>query len=462
MAKHEAIKHEVIKHVGAIHISNTLSLLGRKVSNVLLLNAWNNLIDQEVHTISIRDLADAVGLDSNDLNVIKNALGTLVDTSLVWNVIGKDKKNVWSKSSILGSVQIVEGTGICSYTYPLHLRELLRNPNIFARINLLIQRQLDSKYSLALWEFASGELAVSKCGAGEQCTTDWIDLGKVHEILGSTDESYQEYKIFNQRILKPAISEINKISNLEIFNTESMREKRKITALRFSISPKDSYQLPPGTEIPSLLSEQTPALPLSVNDDKDNLVLSLMEQGFEEKVARGIVRGYSAERIAENLDWAVKQINSGRPVERPAGFITSAIRRDFVAPERVKRKKTVEVKQHEQSKQEREAIIEKIKGNFWLYKVNIVNQRLSELSEDEIELFDREMVEKNVFRTPERWAEYRREGITDKREHMPLRGLFYSFAMSRLLTDSEKDITVYARSQGVSDAIIRELQMRGE
>ena len=459
MGYYSLAKHEVIKHIGAIHVSNTLSFLCRKVSNVLLLNAWNNLIDKEVHTISIRDLADAVGLDSNDLVLIRNALGSLVETSLIWNMLGRDKKNVWSKSAILGSVQIAEGTGICEYSYPPHLRQLLRHPNIFAKINLLIQRQFDSKYSLALWEFASGELALSKCEGGNQCTTDWIELEKIHEILGSTERSYQEYKEFRQKVLKPAISEVNHISNLEIVNTESMRENRKITALRFSIVPKESYQLPLGMTTSSLLIEQTP-LPLSTDDDKGKVVLRLIENGIEEKVARGLVRGYGTGRIIENLEWAVQQIETGRPIERPAGFITSAIRRDFVEPERVKRKKVQEIKQKEQVKQDRESIIEKVRGNFWLYKVSMVKKRLDSFSTVEKEQFDRDMVEKNVFCSPERWEEYNREGITDKREHTPLRGMFYGFAMPRVLTESERDVVTYARSQGIDDTLIQELRKR--
>jgi hypothetical protein len=195
-----------------------------------------------------------------------------------------------------------------------------------------------------------------------------------------------------------------------------------------------------------------------VADEKSTILARLIEYGIDEKVARGLVRGFGIDRITENLEWAVKQIESGRQIERPGGFITSAIRRDFVAPERVKRKKVQIAKQNERIKQEREAIIEKYKGDFWLYKVDMVTQRIAGLSDSDREGFEKAMVDANVFHTPARWEEYRREGITDKREHAAIRGMFHSFAMNRLLTEEERDIGVYARSKGADETTIRELR----
>lgn len=450
-------KHEVVKHVAAIHVSNKLSLLERKVSNVLLRNAWDSLVDQETHSIKIQDLADAVGFDSNDIGLVKDAIRTLRGVEIQWNILGTDKKNVWGVSGILASAVIDDNTGMCEYCYPVHLRELLRNPNIFARLNLFIQREFDSKYSLALWEYAAGQIAL----AGENPTeviTPWLTIDALHELLGSTNPSYEEFKIFKRAILNPAISEINRISDLEITNTEQQREKRRVTALRFSVNQKEAYQLPLGLTIPKILDEQEQSvLPHAANEEKALLLTRLIERGIEEKVARGLVRGYGVDRISENLEWAERQIESGRQIERPGGFITSAIRRDFVAPERVKRKKVQAVKQKEKTKQEQEAFIEKFKGDFWLRKVDMVAHRIAALSTHDREEFERSMVDANVFRTPARWEEYRREGITDKREHTALRGLFYGFAMSRLLTEDERDIVAYARSQGADDAMIREL-----
>lgn len=455
-------RHEVVKHIGAIHISNTLSLLERKISNVLLRNAWDFLTEKEVHTISVRELADAAGFESKDIELIKRSLTSLVKASVTWNILGRDKKNVWGISSILGSVQISEGSGICEYTYPAHLRQLLKNPNIFARLNLLIQRQFDSKYALALWEYASGEVSLSGDESmKERCLTEWITVETLHRLLGSENPAYAEYKIFNRDVLKPAISEVNRVSNLDIIETETQREKRKIIALRFAILPKESYQLPLDLEIPRLLdSEVVQPIPVEVNEEKAVLVRRMMDAGVDEKGARGVSRSYGVDRITENLDWALAQIESGRNIKRPGAFIVSAIRNDYIAPERVKRKKVQQTRMDnqkaERDKKELEALVAKVQGDFWLHRVAKVDAAISAFSDDEKAVYERRMEEGNAFHTVKFWEEYRRSGL----ESRPIRALFYSFAFRELLDDEDCDLIGYAQSQGVATDVLTALNQK--
>jgi len=62
-----ALRRETVKkNVAAIHISGKLSLLQRKLSNVLLLNAYDALTTAQSHSIDARTLAAIVGYNSND------------------------------------------------------------------------------------------------------------------------------------------------------------------------------------------------------------------------------------------------------------------------------------------------------------------------------------------------------------------------------------------------------------
>jgi len=453
-------KHEVVKHIGAIHVSNELSLLERKVSNVLLKNAWEHLSDREIHTISIRDLADMVGFDSKDVEKIKEALRALRSTEIQWNILGQDRKNsVWGVSGILASVQIHEGEGICQYAYPPHLRNILRNPNIFARINLLIQRQFGSKYALGLWEYASGELALSgtESISEQECLTEWVTIEMFRDLLGSNNPTYDEFKIFNRDVLKPAISEVNRVSNLEIRDTEYRREKRKITALRFSILPKGTYQLPFDFPIPEALENEPIArLPAGASDEKAELIRRMVEVGVSEKVAQGTARAFGVDRITENLDWAVRQIESGRDIRNPAAFAVSAIRGDWVQPERVKRKKTRDIEQTVRDRKELEALVSKIEGDFWLARVDWVEAIRAGFSDDERAAFERRMVEKNVFVTEERWERYRTGGIEDR----AIRSLFYKLAFDELLSTEQRDMLRFAEGRGASADVIEAIRKK--
>lgn len=49
------------KHVAAIHTSGELSLLERKMANVFLLNAYDNLLNNRTHKINVKLLSTMLG-----------------------------------------------------------------------------------------------------------------------------------------------------------------------------------------------------------------------------------------------------------------------------------------------------------------------------------------------------------------------------------------------------------------
>jgi hypothetical protein len=63
---HLETKREVFKHSAAIQIHNNITLLQRRVWNVLLFNAYNELESEEEHHIALAELVKLVGYDSHD------------------------------------------------------------------------------------------------------------------------------------------------------------------------------------------------------------------------------------------------------------------------------------------------------------------------------------------------------------------------------------------------------------
>ena len=53
---------EVIKASPAIQIESKITLLQRRMWNVLLANAYNELPDKETHHVSVSELAEKIGL----------------------------------------------------------------------------------------------------------------------------------------------------------------------------------------------------------------------------------------------------------------------------------------------------------------------------------------------------------------------------------------------------------------
>ncbi len=80
-------REDVKKHVPAIHVSGKLSLLQRKLSNVLLLNAYDPLVTQSRHRINARTLCLMIGYNSNDMEALKTALRGLAETVVGWDML---------------------------------------------------------------------------------------------------------------------------------------------------------------------------------------------------------------------------------------------------------------------------------------------------------------------------------------------------------------------------------------
>src|SRR6516162_6045569 len=79
------------KHVGLIHCENKLTLIQRKICNILLFNALDKINDQDIYEISIRKLCSLIGYNSNDSKKIKESVKTLISTVMEWNLLEDSK-----------------------------------------------------------------------------------------------------------------------------------------------------------------------------------------------------------------------------------------------------------------------------------------------------------------------------------------------------------------------------------
>lgn len=224
----------VKKAVGAIHIdSRRLSLLNRKIYNCLLFNAYPTMLEREEHAIPIQYLSELAGYDSHDLDHLKTSVKAMMNTVIEWNVLN-DGKEEWGAAVLLGGVDFVNG--LCIYSIPPNLKRKLHNPKIYDLIRIGVSSLFGSKYSLSMYENCHRYLRVGSTG--------WIDIDTLRRLLGvdTTNKLYSTFAEFNRRIIKPAIKEVNEVSDIEIFKTEYKRTPRAITSIKFSVRVNKSYK----------------------------------------------------------------------------------------------------------------------------------------------------------------------------------------------------------------------------
>jgi hypothetical protein len=251
------------KHSAAIQIHNTLTLLQRKTWNVLLWYAYHELPTKDMHSIPTQQLMRLVGYDSKDEAYLKETTMAMMQCIVEWNVLGKDGAQVWGAAVLLASVEIAHG--LCSYGFAPHLRHKLYNPDMFARLDLDLQKQFKSKYALALWELCTDYLG-GKRDVGE---TPWITLADFRKLMGIAAGMYSLYKLLSQRVLTPALAEINRVSDFQV-TVEYQRHGRQITALKFTM--RRIVALPNPATLPPRQASDPENLP--------GVVLALQEAGL--------------------------------------------------------------------------------------------------------------------------------------------------------------------------------------
>ncbi len=318
------------KHVAAVHINNRLTLTQRKASNVLLYNAYENLMTARVHRIRVKDLAEAIGFNTNNLEPLKEALKTLARTVLEWNILDENGAHEeWGATTLLA--QAVIKHGYCIYAYSPDLCEKLYRPEIYALLNLSIQRKFSSSYALALYENC---LRYRRVG-----TTGWIGLDNLKRLMGinETDAYYQDFRKFNDKVIKPAARQVNDTSDL-FLDIEYQRSNRKVAAVRFQVSDNPQMLLFAQRQaaLAAALERETPAVEDPVETVSENQAGERLERlrerlqvlGLNSRQVRTALASYDSAYLEGNIAIVEHDLATGKVQNLPA-YLLAALRDDY-------------------------------------------------------------------------------------------------------------------------------------
>ncbi|TPE51624.1 replication initiation protein [Amaricoccus solimangrovi] len=306
----------VKKNVAAIHVSGKLTLLQRKLSNVLLLNAYDDLLSKPSHRIDARALCLMIGYNSNDTETLKTALRGLAETVAEWDMLDERGRQEWGVSALLSYAKLKEG--VCEYAYSPALAEKLHDPKVFALINLNIQRRFTSGHALALYENCYRFVRTGSTG--------WWEIALFRRLMGVDGSAYYEtFKHLNAKIIKPSVAEINRGSNI-IVAPEFRRRGRAVEEIRFRI-------------------RENPQLAMFEIDDGEAVrggavYARLIGLGVGDRLARQWIAEHGEGQVAEKLAYVEGQGS----VRSPLRYLSAALRDGFgpapateAAPERLTR-----------------------------------------------------------------------------------------------------------------------------
>lgn len=359
------------KHVGLIHCENKLTLIQRKICNILLFNALDKINDQEIHEIQLKHLCSLVGYNSNDTKLIKDAIKSLISTVLEWNLL-EDNKFLneddypqeiitWNASSLLAGASIRSGK--ISYSYSPQIKPVLSSLDIYGRINLFVQAKFNSNYSLVLYENCVRFKNIKQ--------TAWFPLPLFRSLMGVTENKYLAFKEFKRNVINVAVKEVNQKSDIHI-EPQFKKIGRNIAAIQFSVVENENYQpsfRKPRQVITSVYSAQ-----------KESSLLDILAREYyiSERQANGIIKKYEYQYIIDKM----RLIRTKKNVKHLGAYLISALKKDYVE-KNATAKKNATTNFEKTSVREAKAASEitPLKNKYMFYKLNMYKNFIEQQSD---------------------------------------------------------------------------------
>lgn len=304
------------KHVSIIHAYSLMSMLQRKIVNVLLYEAIKGNHRQKSHNsvavecqIPFSTLSKAIKFNSNNNQYLKEAIDGLASLKIEWNLL-KDK--VPSDISFL-NLRILHGSptfykdNSLNFSFHKVMLDLASNPAVYGTIDVDLQSEFESKYSHALYENSTRFINLQK--------NKVIQLDTFRKILGVQEGKYVNARELTRNVIAPSIEEVNDRSDF-IVSLDTMKSGRKTTGFEISIKSKNK--------------------PIITNDvsnahqhEKISKEIKLEFGVISETVLSNILNNYSEEYLLEKIAYTKKYAKKESTGLYPIPYFISAIKHDY-------------------------------------------------------------------------------------------------------------------------------------
>ena len=183
-----------------------LTMNDRRIYNLLIDNAWDTITEDKVHEVSKQDLQrtkhksyDRVG------ESIERLMGSLAKVKII-----QDGEPAYLRVQLLGAnTEQVSSSGVIRYEFPKDLRDIIRESEIFARLQREVMYQLTGKYSLVLYEM------IQKRGNQRFINEEIFEIEHLRELLVEPGR-LSSWINFRNKALDPAVKEVSALSDFEV------------------------------------------------------------------------------------------------------------------------------------------------------------------------------------------------------------------------------------------------------
>ena len=282
------------KSIVFIYTLPNIRPLARKIWNVLACIDQKGLTPNKKHEINFKELCELIHYKSHDYTCIKSALLELqVNTIQSIDSVTNDEiiiNEKWLNTTYFESLEISQG--VIHYQYSELLLSELKNPKIFAILDLSSLRNIPNNKAIILFEIA-GRYVMNHKYPGY--TPKWT-LFHFRSLMAANAKTYNQFKHLNRKLIKPCLQTINDLTHLEI--TLIPERTRPVRVIKFHVTVKSISSFVDVKE-KNLTVEM---IALGISSQKTNKYLDLYGENIiqkalqisEEKSAQGAIKGSKA------------------------------------------------------------------------------------------------------------------------------------------------------------------------
>lgn len=209
----------------------------RKLWTFLLFTMWDKLGDELLHEISVREVNAVfreLGGDHNSAWIWESAK-RLAKTTIEWEAIYDDERCL-GIDNLFSAVltKDARSQGRLKFHFPPLLIPIIKEPTRFARLRVHFLIKLSGKYAVTLYEILEGFVNRRD---GECC----VSMQELRRWLKVSEGTYEDWRDFRKRVLKPAVDQINADPLGAGFTVdyEPVRYGRKIGEIVFKLTKTD-------------------------------------------------------------------------------------------------------------------------------------------------------------------------------------------------------------------------------
>ena len=351
---------ELKKPSGTIAIKCNFPALQRKLYDCFLFVAQEELKKnpkKNYFQVSLSSICEFLNINisgGQNFKEVKNQIYELMKIIIEYNILEKDKI-IEGKATALNDIEFhipnrQEGT-IIHFTIPRRVKEAILSKNgIFGIIDLVVIRNLKSKYAIILYELLKDY---------EKTEIPEMDLTTFKKLFG-VENKYKLFQNLKMRVLEPAVKEINESEhiNWEV-SYKLYKTGGKYTHIKFLKKKKP---------IMKQLEQQKEK---KVESAKVQAFISLVPEKYRNKALEKYLFDVKDKYEFDYIEAQIKYANSKNP-ENYLAYLKTAIKEDYANYEEHK-------KQDEQAKKEFQEFFAKAQK---IYKEKVLPKR------DDIKLED--------------------------------------------------------------------------